>query len=152
MQGFTGVIKAKDTESYYFYNDYKSRLRYPWNVWVSDFISPDCKKYFVKNEYNKIKDRCDQTNFPELAVEGSREDIVEEISQYMCLNIHKPNYEKEQSKFCDTLVKYINSSFTAFTHSYYLQEKKSNNYNVLILDKHKNERIEDNMLHNSIFY
>ena len=64
----------------------------------------------------------------------------------MCLNIHKPNCEKEQNKFCDTLVKNINSPFTAFTHSYYLQEKKFNNYNVWILDEHKNERIEDNKL------
>ena len=37
-----------DHESYYSNNDYKSRFKYPWYVWVSDFISPDCKKYFVK--------------------------------------------------------------------------------------------------------
>ena len=66
--------------------------------------------------------------------------------------LSKLHFEKGQKIYCETLVKNINSSFTAFTHSYYLQEKKSNNYNVWILEEHKNERIEDNMLHNSIFH
>ena len=138
-----------DYESYYSNNDYKSRLRYPWNVRVSDFIHSDCKKYFVKIEYDKIKDQCDQSNFQDIS---ESEYFIQNVVPHMCLNIHKPNYEKQQNKFCDTLVKNINSSFTAFTHSYYLQEKKSNNYNVWILEEHKNERIEDNMLHNSIFH
>ena len=130
----------------------KSRLRYPWNVWVSDFISPDCKKYFVKKEYHEIKDKCDETNFPELSVEGAREDYIKELSQHMCLYIHKPNYEIEQQNFCEKLMNNINSSFAAFIYSYYLNKKNSDKYYIWIIGSTSKERIEDNMLHNSIFY
>jgi len=141
-----------DHESYYSNDDYKSRTRQTWNAWVSDLISRDCEKYFLKIEYNKIKDRCDQTNFPELAVEGASEDYVEAITQYMCLSRHNPNYEKEQKKYCETLVKNINSSYKAFSHSYYMSIKNSSNYEIWTVWENDNERIEDNMLHNSIFY
>ena len=137
-----------DHESYYSNNDYKRRLRYTWIVRVSDFVSQDCENYFVKIEYDKIKDQCDQSNFPDVS---ESEYFIQNVVPHLCLSRHNQNYDKEEKKYCETLVKNINSSYEAFAHSYYMSKKNSSDYEVWIIGESYQESIQDNMLHNSIF-
>ena len=102
----------------------------------------------MRIEYDKIKDQCDQSNFQDIS---ESEYFIQNVVPHMCLNIHKPNYEIEQQNLCEKLMNNINSSFAAFIYSYYLNKKNSDKYYIWFIGSTSNERIEDNMLHNSIF-